>query len=250
MGSPPNLLYTGTTVPPPQGIYEESETPKAALGARWWVDDRRFVYCRAGGTALVAGKLGTAAVLVANHINIACVAGSGEVGIKGKRAVQVTLGATAATSNQYARGYLHFTDNGEEGRTHGILRHPAADASATLTLTLHDALLADVAATHEVYLEASPFAAVIVGTGAITDFPVGIPQLDVTASYYYWAQYWGPCAVLAEANPPVLGTTCSASGTTAGALEVREAVEEPAVGVARVLGVSTEYTPVFLTIPI
>jgi hypothetical protein len=54
--------------------------------------------------------------------------------------------------------------------------------------------------------------------------------------------------VLAEANPPVLGSKVGPSGTTAGAVESRDASEMPVVGVSRVIGVSTKYSPIYLTI--
>lgn len=246
-GAYPPYLGGPNVIPPPQGIYEESSTQKAPLGTRLQFGNRSFVYCKAG-EALNSGQLLIMAAMVALHIDIACVAGAGEVGLAGKRKIQVTLGATAATLNQYEQGYLHFNDNGEEGRTHMIKSNPAADASATLILTLYDALLADVAAAHEVHLETNPFLDVIIGNGAITECPVGVPQLDITDNYFFWAQYWGPCAVLNEANPVLLGEKAGPSGTTAGAVEACESGETPIVGFGRVLGVSTEYSPLYLTI--
>lgn len=235
-------------LPIPQGIYEESSTQKAPLGTRRKAaGGRYFVYCKAG-EALTAGNLTIMAAMVALHIDINCVAGDGSSGSVGNRKLTVTLGATAATDNQYAEGFLHFTDVGPEGRTHMIKRNPAADASATLELELYDALLETVTANDQVHLETNPFLDVLEHNAGIVECPVGVPQIDVTDNYFYWAQYWGPCAVLNEANPVLLGEKAGPSGTTDGAIEACESGETPIVGFGRVLGVSTEYSPVYLTI--
>lgn len=43
-------------IPPKQGIFEESSTPKANLGQVIEVGNRKFVYCKNGSVALAAGK--------------------------------------------------------------------------------------------------------------------------------------------------------------------------------------------------
>jgi hypothetical protein len=159
-GAYPPMLYGPQTISPPQGIYEESSTAQVKLGSRFIAGPRSFVYCKAG-EAITAGQLLIMAAMVANHIDKACVAGSGNVGITGKDKVAVTLGATAATVNQYANGFLHMTDADQAGRTYMIKSHPAADASADLTLTLYDKLVEDVAVTTKVHLETNPFLDVI-----------------------------------------------------------------------------------------
>jgi hypothetical protein len=246
-GSYPPLMGGPNTIPYNQGIYEQSISQNAPLGARLVYGNRSFVYCKAG-EGLTSGNLLIMAAMVANHINIPCVVGSGEVGIAGKRKVAVTLGATLATVNQYADGYLHMTDADQEGRTYMIQRHPAADLSTDLTLDLYDALVEDIAVTTEVHLETNPFLDVIEHNAAIVECPVGVPHIDITDNYFFWAQYWGPCAVLAEANPVLLGEKGGPSGSTDGAVEACESAETPIVGFARVLNVSTEYSPLYLTI--
>lgn len=248
-GAYPSYIGGPNIIAPPQGIFEESSVQKAVLGTTIVCDLRKFVYCKAGA-AITGGQLIVMPDMVANHINIACVAGSRDVGIAGKRKVQVTLGATLATKNQYQDGYLHFTDNGEEGRTHMIKSHPAAESAAALILNLYDALLATVAATHEVHLEANPFLGVVTSTTGNDELPVGISQLDITDNYFFWAQYWGPCAVLAETEVGTKGTVV-VPGDVAGSLKIVEtAYTQPVVARVRVLSVDTEYSPVFLTIPI
>ena len=52
--------------------------------------------------------------------------------------ITVTLGATAATLDQYKGGYIYVNDGPGEGQSFAIAGHPAADASATLALRLED----------------------------------------------------------------------------------------------------------------
>lgn len=248
-GAHPSFLGGPNVIPPNQGIYEESAVQKAPLGTVIVCGLRKFVYCKANG-AITSGKLAVMPDMVANHINIACVVGAGELGLTGKRKVQVTLGATAATKNQYQNGYLHMTDAGQEGRTYMIKGNPAADASATLILTLYDALVEDVAVTTEVHLEADLFLDVTISTTGNDELPVGVPQLDITDNYFFWAQFHGPSAVLAETEVGTKGTVV-VPGDVAGSLKIVEtAYSQPVVGWVRVLSVDTEYSPVFLTIPI
>jgi len=95
-------------------------------------DGRVFRYSQAGAVDLAVGKLAVAAAIAANHENMA-VASAAAIGAT---SVTVTLGATAATANQYAGGFLTINDATGEGRAYLVSGHPAADASASLVVTL------------------------------------------------------------------------------------------------------------------
>ena len=95
-------------------------------------DGRSFRYVKAGGTALVPGKLYQAPAEVTNHQNLAP---TDAVAI-GATSLTVTLGATAATANQYAGGYVVITTGTGVGYQYRISSHPAAALNTTLTLTL------------------------------------------------------------------------------------------------------------------
>ena len=78
------------------------------VGTRWDLSDGREVtLVKNGAVALAPGKLVQDAAIVANHQNLATTAytpysANGNV----PASVTVTLGATAATANQYAGGYV------------------------------------------------------------------------------------------------------------------------------------------------
>lgn len=232
-----------------QGIYQISSTKKERLGTlRITEDGRKFRYAKAGASALAAGKSGQMVAATANHINIA-VAASAAIGSK---QIAVTLGATAATSNQYQDGYFHVSDATGEGHQLLIAGNTAADASGTCYVTLEDPLkVALVAGTSEVSLIPNPWNGVTETTTEEAGY-AGIAPMAVTAAYYYWAQTGGQAIALASGTGAV-GSNVT-FGATAGSLivistTIAVTVVQPIVGfLTSTVQVDTEYKPVFLTV--
>lgn len=230
----------------PQGIFEESATQLIDLGAKAvTTDGRAYRYVKAGATALVAGKLYDGPASVANHTNIAVAAAASA----GAKSVTVTLGATAATANQYAGGVLVVNDVNGEGYTYGIKSHPAADGSASLVITLNDdeAIEEALTTSSQVSLVANQYGSVIIHAASETGIPVGVAVKDITAGYYGWVQTRGAVSALADASPAALGQQVDASTTTDGATTLGT-VATAGIGYALAQQVSTEYNPIFLTI--
>lgn len=228
----------------PMQEYEVSDVSSCTLGAFGITDDGRlFRYSKAAGTALDAGKLMQGPAVVANHQNIAVAANAAI----GDTTVTVTLGATAATANQYAAGYLSVNDATGEGELYEILSNPAADASASLVLTLRNPIrTALVAATSEVSLTANPANGVIVAPTTRTGKIVGVAVADVPANYYCFLQVGGLCPVLNDGALTV-GSAVSPSNAVAGAVE-NGVIAQGFVGIAYQTGVDTEYRVVDLNV--
>lgn len=203
-------------------------------------DGRRFRYCKAGGTALVPGKLQQAPAEVTNHQNLVPAAAA-----IGATSVTVTLGATAATANQYAGGYLVVTITPGQGYQYLIKSHPAADASATLTLTLEDPIQVALTTASNVDLIANPYNGVIVNPTTASSCPVGVAVYPITAEYYGWIQTGGVANILVDDQTAVVGTLLSASNQAAGAVEPFTGVQAP-VGYAVTGGATTDYVAVKL----
>lgn len=199
-----------------------ADAGNVALGARA-VDNagNSYRFCQAGASALVPGKLQQASAQIANHQNMAVTTAA-----IGATSVTVALGNTAATANQYAGGWLVITTSTGAGYRYLISNHPAADASASLVLTLSDALLTTtVTATTKADLIANPFSGVILNPSAASSCPVGVASLSaITASYFGWIQSAGICNVLADGAVTV-GTQLVASNATAGAVEALTGVQ-------------------------
>src|SRR6185369_8356134 len=81
-------------------------------------DGREVVLIQAGAVALSSGQLMQAPALVANHQNMAT-----STAAAGATQVTVTLGATAATLNQYQGGYVIFNAGTGLGQTLKIASH-------------------------------------------------------------------------------------------------------------------------------
>lgn len=216
-------------------------------------DGRIFRYAKAGASGITAGKLQLGPARKTNHDNIA-VAANAAIGAE---AVTVTLGATAATLNEYAGGYLVTSDATGEGTTYVIKSHPAADASASLVLTLEEGLTEALTTSSEVCLVHNRFNAVVEGTVQAGGIVAGVPLVDIAAGYYGWVQTFGVAPVLSDENGTV-NRAVTVGSSTAGAVEERddmvEATDasrfclEPVVGYQIVAMVDTEYRPIFLTL--
>ena len=128
-----------------------------------------------------------------------------------------------------------------------IKSHPAASASATLTVELYDGLAVALAGTEECDLVASPYTGVVISNVDQADLPIGVPLVAVTASYYFWAQTRGPAAVLMD-EAIGRGDTVTIGTAVAGAVEAQDAIAEPIIGHMLEAGVDTKYNQVFLTI--
>ena len=227
-----------------QSVYEESSTPKAKLGHRLVLGERVFRYGKAGSSNLSRGKMCQGPAPVANHKNIAVAAAAAA----GATEITVTLGATAATKNQYAEGYLHVNDANGEGQCYKIKSHPAGSASGSLTVTLYDPIETALTTSSEVTLTANPFNGVIVApNGGLTQIVVGVPLIAVTAGYYAWFQTRGPAPVLGQGTL-VIGQNVGLGGTADGACGPVSADTTFVWGKVMQVNASTEYALIWLTL--
>lgn len=227
----------------PFGPFSSDTVPQADLGAKLYDQSgNAYRYCKVGGTALVAGKLYQAPAEVTNHQNLVTAAAA-----IGATSVSVTLGATAATANQYAGGYLVITITPGEGYKYLISSHPAADASASLTLTLADPIQVALTTASNADLIPNLYNGVIVNPTTASSCVVGAAVDVVAAASYGWLQVEGPCPVLVDDQTVVVGTLVSASNQAAGAVEPFTGVQAP-VGIAVTGGATTDYVTVKLSI--
>jgi hypothetical protein len=201
-------------------------------------DGRTFRWGKAGAVALAPGKLCVAPTVVANHINLSWATAPAV----GDTTVSVTLGATAATLNQYKDGFLVVQDGTGEGRAYGIEGHAAADSAGTIRLNLKEAIRAAGAASEaNVDLIANPYNGAVISVTDQADQPVGVPVTTIAAGEFGWFQTGGPCAVLMD-EAVTNGLTVTIGTGVAGAVEALDAAGETAVGiVAGTAGVDTEY---------
>jgi len=206
-------------------------------------DGRVYRYAKAGSTELDPGKLTVNADLVANHTNRTVAAavstGSLEVG--------VSIGGTAATENQYAGGYLTINDAAGEGIRYLIAGNRKAAGSDTLSVYLAEPVKVALTTSSEATLKLNNFSGTVISATDQADLPVGVPNVTVTASYFYWSQTGGECSVLAD-EAVTKGLEVTIGTGVAGAVEAVDAVAEVKVGTASEALVDTEYRNVNLSI--
>lgn len=228
-----------------QGLYETSSTQKEILGMlRVEPDGRKFRYAKADSTEIACGVTTSLATATANHINKSVAAA---VAI-GDREVQVTVGATAVTADQYKDGYFQVNDGTGQGQSYRIDTNTACATSGTTTVTLCDpikvALVAS--ATSEVSLLPNPWYGTVVQATTTTG-PAGVTITVVPASHYYWSQTGGLGCVLSNGTDAV-GSTQTA-GATDGSADIQTDYAEIPIGfVILTDNVAGEYKPIWLTI--
>jgi hypothetical protein len=193
--------------------FETHTSRRYPLGTQMVMQDgRKFRYVKAGGTALVIGNLIQAPANVANHLGRTPTAAA-----VNDMTVAVTLGATAATKDQYAGGYLHVLTTGAQ--LWPIKSHPAVDSAGVLTATLQSGLKTAIAATaSQIDLIANPYSAVIQNPTTQSSVALGVAVRAIAANAFGWIQTAGPVAVLTDGTV-VLGDSVMASNGTAGAVE-------------------------------
>lgn len=167
---------------------------------------------------------------------------AGTASTAGSYVAYVTAGSNGLAANVLKDGYYITTKAGTGtvlGHCYRIRSHAAIAASAIGAICLYDPLKVAIAADTEVGVFPSQYRKVIQAPATTpTDIVIGVAPRAVTASYYFWLQTWGPCAVLNGNSATVgVGTQVLRSVTTAGSVMAQVAggssvVYEP-VGFAR-----------------
>lgn len=232
------------------GAFQTSTDASLAtlVGTRFDTSDGREVtLVKNGAVALVAGVLVQDAAIVPNHQNLAVTAyqaysANGNVPAK----VTVTLGATAATANQYAGGFVVVNDNNGEGHTLRIASHPAADSAGSLALTLEEGSSVAITTASEVCLLPAHGADVIIQPTTVTGAQVGVTLNAIAASAYGFVVSRGITSALSQGAIGV-GLALSPSASVAGAFAVGAATTSR-LGFAAQAGVDTEYRAVYVNI--
>lgn len=225
-----------------QGLYDESATKKQRLGTVRVLDDgRRFVYCSATAAAIAAGVCLSKAQAVQ-----ACTIAAADalINLAGVKTITLTLTGTP-TAGLYEDGFMVLTAGTGIGQIYKIRGNTADDipASGRCTFHLYEPLAtAHLAADTTISIYQNPYSNLLInpavadGAATTQETIMGTTIRAVTASYYFWAQTWGPgpltldidAAAGAEANEMWI-----VSGSTAGRGRV---VEDTAIAGTQIIG--------------
>jgi hypothetical protein len=172
-------------------------------------------------------------------------------GSAGSRYVVVT--DASITTDQFAGGYLHITDDTGEGYTYRIKGNTATDdpASGKIRLALYDKLQVALTATTDYAITGSLYAN-LEAAGTTTDgIAVGVTCASLTATEPYgWIQTFGPATVLCD-TAGTAGMQAQVSQSVAGsyapaAFDGTAAHNYPIIGTIVTPGDTTGHGVVFL----
>lgn len=222
------------------------------IGTRMVLPDGRvFRYAFSNGAA-GAGTTVQSSIAIANHDNNEDVAAAAAVGAT---SVSLTLGATLATADQYANGYLAMTTAAGEGHLYRIRTHAAvaSDGTGTFYLEDGDSIREALTTSSKFGLVANPYMHVIPApAGAQTARCVGVCPAEVADNSYFWVQTWGEALCLVNGTLVIFTPVRVSDDTTAGSVEAYSSdtdAEEQKIGFAtNVLAATTHYQFVFLEI--
>lgn len=214
-------------------------------------DGRSFTLVQNGASALVSGVLvQSPASIGANHTGLTVATAA-----IGAKQITVTLGATVVTANQYAGGFVVISAGTGIGQTLRIASHPAASGSATVVLTLEDALsVATAVADSKASLTLPQYGSangtnvatsgVIVNPTTASGRVIGatvypIPASSTTVPTYGWIQTAGAVAVLNDSGTAI-GLDVMPSSSVAGAVVTYVVATRNRVGTSTVAGENTK----------
>lgn len=174
--------------------------------------NRVYRYARNGAVALGIGLPVTTAVLYEQALTTAMAANietTGAVSITASDIHINTSDLTAAAEDYYAEGYMVVqsdTGSGASGQVIRLKGNPQMSTSSTGIGTTgvfefddNDRLTVEIASGAVVTFHTNPYQSVIaVAGGTLTAGTLGVPNVAVPISYYFWAQTWGPCPVLQD----------------------------------------------------
>ena len=228
-----------------QSIHKQTVDQKEKLGTvRYLEDGRCYAYARAGAVALLSGNMTQSAIPIttANNETLSSV----QSAAIGDSSIIVTF-AGAVTEDFYKDGWFYFNDEVGEAHTYRIKSHAAGTASVTINLYDNIRVAATASTSQWTAIQNVQNEVLAIAT-TLTGIPTGVPNIAVTAYYYFWNQVKGPCAVLTNGTV-VVGNDVGlhdASGTV-GPLGTADIIGS----VGRALGVAatTEYALIMLAIP-
>ncbi len=176
-------------------VFDTSDVNSWPLGTRMHVPDGRvFRMAKVGSLDITVGKLVASAAREPQHANLSVEA----VRAIGDNLITVTLVDVAVSLGEYNDGLIYVNDGSKQGHFYRITNHLAAAASAVLTLNLHTRLITPMGTSDQVTLIKNVYNGVSVSQALRTERAVGVPPRDVSANQFFWAQTFGPVAILQD----------------------------------------------------
>jgi len=207
----------------PQSTEAVSQHQIGSLGVD--ATGRLYRYTQNASTELAVGILTVAADIETQHEDLAV-----NTAAAGDTSLDVTLGSTAITGNEYQNGYVMVIDAAGQGAVYTIKSAPAAALSTVVTIQLVEPIVIAFEAATTVTLVRNKFRDVVISDGTQADLPVGVTPVLVPADEFFWAQTGGYSCILVDTNDTVAGQPITIGASVNGAVETHNAATEVVVG--------------------
>jgi len=217
------------------------------------LDGRKFRFAYNGATLLVPGDVLQAPAPITNHI----LQTPAVAGVVGAASLSVTLGATAASVNQYQDGVLAIELGTGFGFAYPLKAHgTVASATATgSTIAFKQGVQLQVAVpttANSVSFIFSPYGGVVQSPTTLTAQPVGVATAAIPASgtpyatpQFGWIQTGGLAAVT-TIGTVVIGSNVMVPTTTAGGCAPVAAGTTPVIGTVAHVATTTNKSTIML----
>jgi len=239
---------------PDAEVYNLYTDRRFTLGQRArTLDGRVFRFALNGATLLVPGDVLQAPAPVANHV----LQTPNTAGKVGDTALDVTLGATAMTQDQYRDGVLAIELGTGFGFAYALDKHLAVGSGANTGSTVPfkrgvELQVAVPTTANSVSFIRSPFGGVIQSPTTLTAQPVGVAVAAIPASgtppatpQFGWVQVHGLAAVT-TIGTVVIGSNVMVPTTTAGGCAPAAADTTPIIGTVAHVATTTNKSTIQL----
>ena len=184
-------------------IYNPTVGQKHTLGLEFDLNDstgRMFRYTKAGSTGLVKATMNQAEAVTANWVDEPqTVSGGAVIAAIGDTSITLLV-QTAPTVNVWNDGWMLVNNGTGKGELYLIKEHTLTGNPVVQIVDTGGIRTATVDGTDITILKNLHRDVIVVPAGAGTHTPIGVALTTVTADYFFWAQYRGPCPMLVDTN--------------------------------------------------
>ena len=208
-------------------IYHETVDQRYMLGCKLELADGRiFRYCKCSSVAITTKAcMLQEAVVKGDWTNED--QDTGTAAAIGDTQIRIFV-TEAPTANVWDGGYLFIQDGIGQYEMYTIKSHTLTtlplvqleDEGGIRTATLVTSTGTEITVVKNLYRDV-----IIHPVTTATGIPIGVPQIAITADYYFWAQRRGPCGVRVDAGDTItIGAPAGVPGTsgTPGGFGVRQ----------------------------
>lgn len=188
-------------------LFHPTSDRKYPLGAICRTRDNRwFRYCQDSGTGISKARMACAYPPNANTVNIVQTGYAHSIGDKQFNILLTTSNGTTASC--YRDGYLWVNQgaSGTIGDMYIVKDNYWTTSDTVLNIEIADqgGLRTAIAASDEITILRNICREVKVNPTTQDACVVGVPLEDVTASYYFWAQFRGVCPLIGDASDTII----------------------------------------------